>query len=148
MSDAETFEALVQWYRPAPPNPLALVATLDTRKVNFATGMAFDAFGNLYVTTFDSQTVTKFDTQRNRTGTFESKFGRIPESIPFDVAGNAYVGQSGDVKAPGARKTSSRSMPPTPFLPGSTWPQKPGAPTGLIGLPPAARSSTRRNELL
>lgn len=59
-----------------------------------AAGMAFDANGNLYVTLFAIQNVSKF----NNTGVFQSYFGNgynsDPESIVFDASGNAYVGQA------------------------------------------------------
>lgn len=57
-------------------------------------GMAFDSAGNLYVTLFGIQNVSKF----NNTGAFQSYFGRgynsNPESIVFDASGNVYVGQA------------------------------------------------------
>src|SRR5207237_9232423 len=57
------------------------------------TGMAFDAAGNLYATTFFTNTVQKFDRNLNPVGNFGSGYTGSPESILFDVAGNAYVGQ-------------------------------------------------------
>lgn len=58
------------------------------------TGMAFDSSGNLYVTLFGFNNVSKF----NNTGAFQNYFGSgynaDPESIVFDASGNAYVGQA------------------------------------------------------
>jgi hypothetical protein len=53
--------------------------------------MAFDSSGNLYVTDFAAANVSKFDNTGTLLGTFGSGYG-IPESILFDAAGNAYVG--------------------------------------------------------
>ena len=84
--------AKVLWYR----NNGTPVTTLDTGQANtFATGMAFDASGNLYVTLFGANKVVKFDHSGNlQEGTFGSGFNSDPESIRFDSAGNAYVGQA------------------------------------------------------
>ena len=58
--------------------------------------MAFDKQqpGNLYVTDFSAGAVTKFDASGNRLGTFGSGYNSQPESILFDAAGDAYVGQA------------------------------------------------------
>lgn len=59
-------------------------------------GMAFDSSGNLYVTNFNDQTVTKVGTTGVRLGTFGGGYVGLPESIVFDRSGNAYVGQAND----------------------------------------------------
>ncbi len=83
-----TGSASVQWHQPNG----TLVSTLtDASASSFTTGMAFDASGNLYVTDFDSASVSKFDNAGTLLGTFGSGYG-TPESIVFDAAGNAYVG--------------------------------------------------------
>lgn len=83
---------LVQWRLPDG----TLNATLDTGLGGFTTGMAFDKTpGNLYVTNFSAGAVTRFDTSGNRLGTFGTGYNANPESILFDAAGDAYVGQAG-----------------------------------------------------
>lgn len=73
-----------------------------------AEGMGFDAAGNLYVTHYcadasvcrTGNTVEKFNTNGISIGSFGSGYNCNPESIVFDAAGRAYVGQSdctGDV---------------------------------------------------
>jgi hypothetical protein len=86
----------VLWYRPnGTPTP-TLIATLNTGQANTETaGMAFDAAGNLYATVFAANNVVKFDRNGNlQLGTFGSGYNFDPESIRFDSAGNAYVGQA------------------------------------------------------
>ena len=68
--------------------------TLNIGAGGFTTGMAFDAAGNLYVTGFSVGTVAKFDTSGVFLGNFASGLP-TPESIVFDIAGNAYVGTLG-----------------------------------------------------
>ena len=75
-----------------------LVQTLNTTTGSSeVTGSAFDAFGNLYVTGFQTSTLSKF----NNDGTLASAnfiAGNNPsnnESIVFDQAGNFYVGGAG-----------------------------------------------------
>jgi hypothetical protein len=58
------------------------------------TGMAFDAAGNLYATTFEANNVYKFDHSGNLIGSFGSGYNQHPESIVFDASGNMYVGQA------------------------------------------------------
>jgi len=75
-----------------------LLETLDTTRGGFTTGSAFDSAGNLYVTNFSDNTVSRF----NNGGTLtEAVFidtgtlgGGAPESIVFDMAGNFYVGHA------------------------------------------------------
>lgn len=57
-------------------------------------GMAFDSSGNLYVAGFNAQAVYKFSPTGSLLGTFGSGYNMDPESIVFDQAGNAYVGQA------------------------------------------------------
>ncbi len=101
----------VQWHNPDG----SLVTTLNDGSGGFTTGMGFDAAGNLYVTDFsgggahtngatpngprvsggkDVGAVSVFDNSGNLTGTFGSGFTN-PESILFDKAGDAYVGNAG-----------------------------------------------------
>jgi len=71
-----------------------LVATLDTTKGGATTGMAFDSAGNLYVTDFSANAVSKFDPNGALLGDFGSGYNSHPESILFDSLTNAYVGQA------------------------------------------------------
>jgi YVTN family beta-propeller protein len=60
-----------------------------------STGMAFDATGNLYVTTFSTPTgVVKIDTNAKLVGPFGSGYTGNPESIVFSHAGDAFVGEA------------------------------------------------------
>lgn len=59
---------------------------------SYTTGMAFDVAGNLYVTTFSSGTVDKYDIGGNFLGAFISGLSGAPESLAFDALGNLYVG--------------------------------------------------------
>lgn len=70
------------------------IATLSTTLGGSTTGMAFDQFANLYVTNFTANAVSKF-TRETLAGTFGSGYNCQPESIVFDNAGNAYVGETG-----------------------------------------------------
>jgi hypothetical protein len=70
------------------------VQTLDTTQGGFTTGSAFDTAGNFYVTDFSASQVSKFDPTGTLLGTFGSGYS-TPESILFDAAGNAYVGNIG-----------------------------------------------------
>lgn len=74
-----------------------LVRTLDNGQgSSYTTGSAFDAAGNLLVTTFGDGLISKFDPQGNSAGTFASTaadgFGGEVESISLDQNGNAFVG--------------------------------------------------------
>lgn len=70
------------------------LATLNSGMGGSMTGMAFDAAGNLYATAFTAAAVAKFS-DGALAGTFGSQYNCKPESIVFDSAGNAYVGQAG-----------------------------------------------------
>lgn len=80
----------VQWRHP--DGTLNKTLTVSSG-LGYTTGMAFDAANNLYVTEFSGQNVSKFDTSGTLLGTFGSGYNCNPESILFDAAGNAYVGQ-------------------------------------------------------
>jgi len=73
----------------------ALVRTLDTGKGNgvFTTGLAFDAAKNLYVADFNANDVSKIASDGSASS-FGGGYNSDPESIVFDSAGNAYVGQA------------------------------------------------------
>lgn len=73
--------------------------TLNTNQGGSTTGMAVDAVDSLYVTNFTANSVSKFSGQGNLLGNFGSGYNCKPESIVFDKAGNAYVGQSDCNKA-------------------------------------------------
>lgn len=83
---------LVQEFTPSG----TLVQTLDTGKGAgiFTTGMAFDSFGNLYVTDFNANDVTRFSPTGVNLGSFGSGYNANDESILFDSLGNVYVGQA------------------------------------------------------
>jgi hypothetical protein len=80
----------VQWRLPDG----TLNKTLTTgSSSSITTGMAFDDSGKLYVTGYTSNVVNRFTTAGAANGTFGTGFNSHPESIIFDAAGNAYVGQ-------------------------------------------------------
>jgi hypothetical protein len=72
-----------------------LLKTLNTSRGGSVTGMAFDALDALYVTDFTADGVSKFDGSGNLIGNFGGGYNCQPESIVFDKAGNAYVGETG-----------------------------------------------------
>ena len=77
-----------------------LNAILDTGTTDTLTGMAFDDDGNLYVTAWNANRIHKFTPDGALAGTFSANFDCTPESIDFDRARYAYVGQaecSGDI---------------------------------------------------
>lgn len=81
----------VQWRLPDG----TLNATLDTGLGGLTTGMAFDKEpGNLYVTYFSAGAITRFGKNVTRLGPFGSGYNASPESIVFDAAGDALVGQA------------------------------------------------------
>jgi hypothetical protein len=71
------------------------VAAWDTGQPGDATGSAFDAAGNFYVTNFDADTVTRFAPDGPLLGSWGSGYSSQPESILFDASGNGYVGHAG-----------------------------------------------------
>jgi hypothetical protein len=80
----------VQWR--LPDGTLSKTLTTGSSS-SITTGMAFDDAGKLYVTGYTSNVVNRFATDGTADGTFGSGFNSHPESIVFDKAGNAYVGQ-------------------------------------------------------
>ncbi|MGE5726624.1 MAG: PKD domain-containing protein [Acidobacteriota bacterium] len=69
--------------------------TLNSNQGGSMTGMALDSVENLYTTDFTADTVSKFNGSNTPMGTFGSGYNCKPESIVFDRAGNAYVGETG-----------------------------------------------------
>ena len=101
-----------------------LLNTLTGQPSTYTTGMAFDASGNLYVTGFDGNTVSKFDSSGTLLGSFGSGYNGGPESIVIDAAGNFYVGQanfSGDVLKFGPTGTLLASFNVATENRGSDW---------------------------
>lgn len=68
---------------------------LNTSQGGTITGMAFDWLDSLYATDFTANGVTKFNGNGSVTGNFGSGYNCQPESIVFDNAGDAYVGETG-----------------------------------------------------
>lgn len=87
---ASVSSGLVNWYRADG----SFVQALNTGLGGFTTGSASDADGNLYVTDFSVNNVSKFDTSGTLLGTFGSGYNAAPESILFDATGNVFVGQA------------------------------------------------------
>jgi len=73
-----------------------LLDTLDTTTgSNETTGMCFDSSGNLYVTDFAADEMSKFDPGGNLlAASFGSGFNSDPESCTIDAANDLYVGQA------------------------------------------------------
>ncbi|MBV9147346.1 MAG: PKD domain-containing protein [Acidobacteria bacterium] len=77
-------------------NDGTLLKTFDSTLGGTTSGMAFDKSGNLYSTAFTAGQVTEFNTTTGaKIGSFGSGYSCQPETIVFDGAGDAYVGQSG-----------------------------------------------------
>src|SRR6266480_4217747 len=96
MMKGDIFVALnaggVQWRRADGK----LVRTLSTGLQTGNRGLWFDRKSDsLFVTDFDANTVSKFDSSGNYKGNFGSHYDCHPESIVFDGSGNVYVGQAG-----------------------------------------------------
>jgi PKD repeat protein len=72
-----------------------VINTLNTGRGGSVTGMSFDWVDNLYVTDFTANGVTKFAGTGTVVGDFGAGYNCKPESIVFDRAGNAYVGETG-----------------------------------------------------
>jgi hypothetical protein len=103
-----------------------LLETLDdTTGSQFTTGMCFDSAGNLFVTNFDANLVSKF----NNTGdlvsaNFISGITSSPESCVVDAAGNIYVGVAdgdGDIRKYDAAGTLLAQFDVATELRGSDW---------------------------
>gem|GEM_PF-5526926 len=75
-----------------------LADTLDTTSAsNEETGMCFDGQGNMYVTNWTANSMTKFNNKGILIGhPWGSPFSSHPESCVVDAAGNVYVGESDD----------------------------------------------------
>jgi PKD repeat protein len=71
------------------------LTTLNSNQGGSMTGMGFDALQNLYTTNFTADTVSRFSGNGSLMGTFGSGYNCKPESIVFDQAGHAYVGETG-----------------------------------------------------
>jgi hypothetical protein len=71
-----------------------LLQTLDTVEGGETTGLEFGGDGNLYVTAFTANKVIEFDQSGNLVGAFASGLNAHPESVVFDLLGNAYVGHA------------------------------------------------------
>lgn len=73
----------------------AFIQTLDTGLGGYTTGGTFDNAGNFYVTAFSSNVVSKFDNNGNLVNaTWATGLGSN-ESIVFNAAGEAYIGNAG-----------------------------------------------------
>lgn len=65
----------------------------DTTGTNFTAGMCFDAAGNLYVTNFDANSVSKFNNSGGLvSANYITAINSHPESCVFDTPGNLYIG--------------------------------------------------------
>lgn len=82
-------EGRVAWYRPDG----TLVQILNNGLGGVTGGSSFDSAGNLFVTDTGVSSVSRFDTNGNLLGTFGSGYNANPESIVFNGAGDAFVGQ-------------------------------------------------------
>ncbi len=73
-----------------------LLQTLnDASGTPFTTGMVFDGSGNLYVTNFTTDTISKFDSNGNLIASTWATSNNTPESILVNAAGNFLVGGPG-----------------------------------------------------
>lgn len=72
-----------------------VINTLNTGRGGSVTGMSFDSVDDLYVTNFTANGVTKFAGSATVVADFGTGYNCKPESIVFDSAGNAYVGETG-----------------------------------------------------
>jgi hypothetical protein len=57
-------------------------------------GSAFDGSGNFYATNFSANMVTKFDVNGVKVGAFGAGYDAHPESVVFNSAGDAFVGEA------------------------------------------------------
>lgn len=72
-----------------------LKETLDTGESGFTTGSTFDAAGNFYVTGFSAGTVSRFENAHPHAENNYATGLPTPESIVFNAAGDAFVGNVG-----------------------------------------------------
>jgi len=80
----------VSWYRPTGAS-LSLVKTLSTGAGGFTTGMAFDSAQRLYVTSYSTGQIFRFDSSGTLLGQFgPGNLGNV-ESLVFDSGGNLYA---------------------------------------------------------
>lgn len=90
---ASTGNGTIQHYNSAG----TLLETLNTGQGGFTTGSAFDGSGNLYVTNFSADTVSKFSGPGDpHTASLFGSGYNTPESIVFDASGNVFVGNLGN----------------------------------------------------
>ena len=87
-----------------------LKQTLDTGLGGFTTGGTFDKDGNFYVTAFSANVVSKFDNNGNLVDASWANGIASVESIVFDAAGNAYLGNAGAMQI---QKVDSTGTPIT-----------------------------------
>lgn len=76
----------------------AFIQTLDTGLGGYTTGGTFDSAGNFYVTAFSSNVVSKFDNSGNLLNANWATGLGANESIVFNAAGEAYIGNAGAAK--------------------------------------------------
>lgn len=94
-SSGDVFAAVASGQVQHYDSSLNLLETLDTTLGGFTTGMAFDGSGDLYVTGFSASAVSVFSQPTGALlGTFGSGYS-TPESLVFNTAGEAYVGNLG-----------------------------------------------------
>jgi hypothetical protein len=86
---AATGAGLVKHFSPAG----SLLDTLDTTTASTnTTGMCFDTAGNVYVTNFASNSISKFDANGNLVAAVWASAPSIVESCTFNAAGDMFVG--------------------------------------------------------
>lgn len=99
-SDGDVFLALingqVQWRH----SDGSLVRMLAADTDGAASGLGFDAAGNLYVshwygTNLTGNSITRFEPAGRAAGKLGGTFNCNPGAVAFDASGNAYLGQSG-----------------------------------------------------
>jgi WD40 repeat protein len=83
-------------YKVFDPTLTTLLTTLDTTSGSFEdTGGAFDATGNLFVTNFEANSVSEFNSSGVLVNaSFGGPYNQSPESITFNSAGDVFVGQA------------------------------------------------------
>jgi streptogramin lyase len=88
---ASLFDRTVKEFTPTG----TLVQTLTTDVAANNTGGAFDSAGNFFVTTFNADTVSKFDNSGHLiNGSYATGLNASPESIVFARNGNFFVGRA------------------------------------------------------